>query len=257
MIHSSGFFLEGVWRSVPGEGKEVHILEEVTGHFPGGVITALVGPSGAGKSSLLRLLNRLDEPTRGRVFWQGRPLTGYPVRELRRQVGMLFQSPVLFPGTVQENLFYGPRVNHLNHFPSPEELLAKVGLGVEFARRDVGSLSGGQAQRVALARALANRPAALLLDEPTSALDPDARDEIEALIKQLQEREALTVVWITHDASQALRVAGVLAVMRQGRLVACGSRDDIINQKEGEMDPWVIHFLQEGRHDHNGCCRPG
>lgn len=255
LVYSDGFFLDQVWRTVLGDEEEINILENVSAHFPGGTITALVGPSGSGKSSLLRLLNRLDEPTRGRVFWQGKPLSEIPVRELRRQVGMLFQSPVLFPGTVQENLFYGPRINRSANFPSPEGLLARVGLGAEFVRREVSGLSGGQAQRVALARALANRPVALLLDEPTSALDPDARDEIEALIKHLQHEEALTVVWITHDAAQAMRVAQVLAVMRQGRLVACGPGDALISKNNQNTDPWVRQFLHEGRHIHHGCCR--
>ncbi|SHI36160.1 ABC transporter ATP-binding protein [Desulfofundulus thermosubterraneus] len=253
-IYADGFFLDRVWRTAAGdEGQLVTILEDVTAHFPGGAITALVGPSGSGKSSLLRLLNRLDEPSRGRLYWQGKPLERYPVRELRRQVGMLFQTPVLFPGTVEENLLYGPRVTRSAPRVEPAELLEQVGLDGEFLRREVSGLSGGQAQRVALARALANRPAALLLDEPTSALDPEARDEIELLITRLQRENALTVVWVTHDAAQALRVAQVLAVMQKGRLTACGPKEDLMR---GEVDPWVRQFFQEGRYPPQGCCRP-
>lgn len=251
-MQSEGFALDNVSR-VLNNGREVVILDGVTASFPGGVVTALVGPSGAGKSSLLRLLNRLDEPSAGTILWRGKQLAAYPVRELRRQVGMLFQTPVLFPGTVKENLLYGPKAGHLSELPDPAELLERVGLEKDFLQRAVDGLSGGQAQRVALARALANRPAALLLDEPTSALDHDARDEIEALIRELQQEEALTVVWITHDVAQARRVAGMLAVMREGRLLAGGPADQMLNET---VDPWVRTFLHDPGHPHAGCCRP-
>ena len=136
-----------------------------------GETLAIAGPSGSGKSSLLRLLNRLDEPTSGTVYLDGIDYRKIAPRELRRRVGMVTQRAYLFPGTVAENLRFGPRQRgeELNQ-SRIEELLAGVGLA-GYGSRDVANLSGGEAQRVSFARTLANSPEGLVLDEPTSALD--------------------------------------------------------------------------------------
>jgi len=178
----------------------------------------VVGPSGAGKSSFLRLLNRLDEPTTGTVYLEGTDYRRLAPRELRRRVGMVTQTPYLFPGTVADNLRFGPRQRGAD-LPDGAiaALLDQVGLA-DRAGSDVVDLSGGEAQRVALARALANAPTVLLMDEPTSALDEKAKREVEALILRVVARNALTCVIVSHDLAQAARIAGRVMAVRAGRL---------------------------------------
>ncbi len=193
-----------------------------------GEVVAITGPSGAGKSTLLRLLNRLDEPTSGTVYLDGTDYRTLPPRQLRRQVGMMMQTPHLFPGTVAENLAFGPRQH--GHRLSAEEIRALlVGVGLEgFEDRDVATLSGGEAQRVSLARTLANRPRVLLLDEPTSALDQDTVREVEGLLFDVVRDRALTCLIVTHNLEQARRVASQAVVMKDGRIVDRGPAEEVL-----------------------------
>jgi putative ABC transport system ATP-binding protein len=189
---------------------------------------AIFGPSGAGKSSLLRLLNRLDEPTEGTVFLEGIDYRKIPPRELRRRVGMVTQRAFLFPGTVGDNVSFGPRQR--GETPSAERiahLLIDVGLS-GYAGRDVANLSGGEAQRVALARALANEPSVLLLDEPTSALDENAKQAVESLILRVVRQSRLTCVIVTHDARQAGRFADRVLLMERGSVKQIGSTREVL-----------------------------
>src|SRR5579872_4181918 len=151
------------------------IVTDVSFDVNAGELLAIVGPSGAGKSSLLRLLNRLDEPTSGTVLLEDRDYRRIPTRDLRRRLGMVMQRPFVFPGTVADNLRFGP-AQHGRALSEEEieQLLRGVGL-VGYAGEHVSHLSGGEAQRVCFARALANHPAILLLDEPTSSLDEAAK----------------------------------------------------------------------------------
>ena len=205
---------EGLGREVAGKA----IVREASFVLRPGEVVAITGPSGAGKSSVLRLLNRLDEPTAGRVWLEGRDTGVLNVRELRRRVGMVMQQANLFPGTVAENVRYGPALRGvLMSDAEVEELLKTVGLG-GYAERDVAGLSGGEAQRVSLARTLANRPQVLLLDEPTSALDDAAKLVVEeALLAAMAQVEGACLI-VTHDAAQAARLAGRTLVMREGVL---------------------------------------
>jgi putative ABC transport system ATP-binding protein len=149
------------------EGK--CILDDINLEVAEGEVVAIVGASGSGKSSLLRLLNRLDEPTSGTVYFAGEDYRTLAPAELRQQMGMVMQAAFLFPGTVAENVRFGPaQRNELLSDEAVDGLLAQVGLD-GFSSRAIHNLSGGEAQRVSLARALANSPAVLLLDEPTSA----------------------------------------------------------------------------------------
>jgi putative ABC transport system ATP-binding protein len=153
--------------------------------------TAIVGPSGVGKSTLLRLLNRLADPSRGEIAYRGRPIAAYEPLALRREVSLVPQLPALLEGTVGSNLQYAADL--AGEPLDIEETLARAGLDPSFAERDVAKLSVGEQQRAMLARALAQRPAVLLLDEPTSALDHAARDAIEATLA-------------SHDPEQARRL---------------------------------------------------
>lgn len=195
------------------------LVDAVSVEVARGEVLAVVGPSGAGKSSFLRLLNRLDEPTAGTVYLDGEDYRAIPPRRLRQRVGMVMQAPYLFPGTVGENLCFGPD-QHGEHLGRDvvARLLDRVGLD-GFASRDVARLSGGEAQRVSVARTLANRPEVLLLDEPTSALDEAAKADVEALLADVVRDYDLTAVLVTHDPGQAERLADRILTMEAGRAV--------------------------------------
>jgi putative ABC transport system ATP-binding protein len=177
---------------------------------------------------LLRLLNRLDEPTSGTVFVEGVDYRRIEPRELRRKLGMVTQRPYLFPGTVADNLRFGPAQRDETLPPeSIEELLTQVGLR-NYAQRDVANLSGGEAQRVSVARTLANSPLALLLDEPTSALDEASKLEVESAIQKVIRDQGLTCVIVTHDVAQALRMASRALVLDTGRIVSAGPVGEVL-----------------------------
>lgn len=199
------------------------VLRGIDARFGAGRVTALVGPSGAGKTSLLRCLNRLEEPESGRVLLDGHDLRGLPPTELRKRVGMVFQTPTLFEGGVRANLRYGLE-------DVPEETLAwalrEAGLKEDFLARDSSALSVGQAQRVCIARCLVRKPEVLLMDEPTSALDKDAAARVESLIASLAEH-GLTIVLVTHNLSQAQRVAHAAALLVDGTVAASGTPSEI------------------------------
>ncbi|MCU1246923.1 MAG: YbbL transporter ATP-binding protein [Acidobacteria bacterium] len=202
------------------------LVDDATFEVTAGEMLAIVGPSGAGKTSLLRLLNRLDEPTGGTVFVNGSDYRGIPARELRREVGMVTQRPFLFPGTVADNLRFGPaqRGRTLTD-GTVDDLLARAGLE-GYAPRNVAKLSGGEQQRVSVARTLANEPLVLLLDEPTSALDDRSKLEIETLIQSIVRDQHLTCIIITHDTAQAARLADRLLVLEAGRVVRIGPLEE-------------------------------
>jgi putative ABC transport system ATP-binding protein len=192
-------------------------------------VLCVLGPSGSGKSSFLRLLNRLSEPTSGTAFLEGKDYREYAPRELRRRMGMVTQQAFLFPGTVADNVCFGPRQRgEILKDDLVEECLHSVGLG-GYGGRDVSTLSGGEAQRVSIARALANEPIVLLLDEPTSALDEQAKGGIEALIRQIVKARQLTCVMVTHDVAQARRMADGVALFAAGRVVSSGKVAEVLD----------------------------
>jgi putative ABC transport system ATP-binding protein len=192
-------------------GVERPRLDAVTLEVPEEGVTVLQGPSGSGKSTLLRLLNRLEAPDAGVVRYRGTDLAQRDVLAHRREVGMVFQAPVLFPGTVADNLAVASPVD------PPATLLERAGLPASFLDREAGTLSGGEAQRACLARALATRPRVLLMDEPTSALDPEATAVIERLTRELAAG-GIPVVLVSHDAAQAERVGDRIVRLSAGRL---------------------------------------
>ena len=204
------------------------IVNDISLDVNAGDLLGIVGPSGAGKSSLLRLLNRLDEPTSGTVLLEGKDYREIPTRELRRSVGMVMQRPFVFPGTVAENLRFGPRQQGRTLGDEEiEQLLRGVGLA-GYAAEDVSHLSGGEAQRVCFARALANQPKVLLLDEPTSALDEAAKFDVEAVIRKVSE-QGVTTVLVTHDLRQARRLVQRVAQLQTGKLLRIGNVSEVLN----------------------------
>jgi len=204
------------------------LVDDVTFDLWASEVLAIVGPSGSGKSSLLRLLNRLDEPSSGTVYLEGIDYRQIEPRTLRRKVGLVTQRPYLFPGTVGENLRFGPAQHgEVLSQESLDDLLVKVGLR-GYSVRNVANLSGGEAQRVAVARTLANSPLILLLDEPTSALDEASKFEIEALLLNIGLVQRLTCVIVTHDKAQAGRLAERALVLESGRVVRMGATSEVL-----------------------------
>jgi ABC-type methionine transport system ATPase subunit len=206
------------------------ILHDISLEIPAGSITAVIGPSGSGKSSLLRCLNRLWEPPPGSIFIDGRDITAMDVLLLRRRVGMLFQAPALFEGTVADNIAYGPGLQG-RRLASQEvaELLQMASLDAGLAEKPVDQLSGGQAQRVSLARTLANQPDVLLLDEPTSALDPAATRKIESTIRNLRDTLNLTVLWVSHAFEQVERTADRIVLLVDGLVAETGDAGHLLS----------------------------
>ena len=204
------------------------ILRDVTIDLPRTAVTALIGPSGAGKTSLLRLLNRLDDPTSGTVWFNGRPITEYPVGSLRRRVGFVFQRPTMFPGTVADNLRIAVALgNGSGGPPDPARVLEAVGLPPDIAGRRADGLSGGEQQRASIARALMTRPEVLLLDEPTSALDPEVAEHLLATVAHLSRERGLAVVMVTHRLAEARQFSTWTVMLEAGRVVEAGPTDRI------------------------------
>jgi putative ABC transport system ATP-binding protein len=205
------------------------ILSKLSFGIESGERVAVFGPSGAGKSTLIRLLNRLDEPTTGTVYLEGKDYRQIPPRRLRRRLGLVMQQPHLFPGSVADNLRFGPEA-HGETLPDDriEALLEGVDLA-GFAKRDVGSLSGGETQRVNLARTLANNPEVLLLDEPTSSLDETSRRDVEETIQSVLEAQQITCLLVTHDREQVQRMAGRVLRLKDGRLVMDGPVKEVLD----------------------------
>ncbi|RDC59014.1 Iron-chelate-transporting ATPase [Alteripontixanthobacter maritimus] len=197
-------------------------VDNVSLLVPHGQFAALVGASGSGKSTLLKMVNRLIEPSGGRVLLNGANVLDGPAAAIRRRIGYAFQSIGLFPHMdVARNIGIGPKLAGA----APDdariaELLELVELEPHHARRMPHELSGGQRQRVGLARALAAGPELLLLDEPFGALDPVTRDALGKRVRALHERLGLTTVLVTHDMAEALLLADRVLVMDSGRVVA-------------------------------------
>jgi putative ABC transport system ATP-binding protein len=206
------------------------ILKDLSFEVKPGEMLTVLGPSGAGKSSLLRCLNRLDPADSGEVFLNGTEVQSLDILDLRRRMGMVFQTPALIPDTVAVNVALGPSLRHETMSESEiQELLKQVGLPTEIMTRQVETLSVGEQQRVAFAQVLANKPDVLLLDEPTSALDPTAALTIENLIKDIHSRLHTATVLVTHDIPQAIRFNTNTIVIVCGSVLARGNIQDLVN----------------------------
>ena len=217
-------------RTLTRVDDDTTLVQDVTIEVQAEEVFVVFGPSGSGKTSLLRLLNRLDEPTSGTVLLDGTDYREIAPRTLRRRVGWVPQAPTLIDGTVAENVAWGPA---LRDEPVDEErleaLLNRLGLS-GFADRDADRLSGGEAQRVAIARTLFNDPDIVLLDEPASSLDAGAARRVEDLLRDVMADLSLTAVLVTHDADRARRLGHRGVRLLNGRLEAAGDLDSVLSE---------------------------
>lgn len=217
---------------------EIVLLHEISFRAGGGETTTIIGPSGSGKSTLIRLLNRLDELSAGRITLNGDDITAIDPLLLRRRVAMVLQKPFMFEGTVLANL-QRPFLYRKETPPGRESETVRRALGLArlstgLLERDARSLSGGEQQRVNLARALINHPEVLLLDEPTSALDRPTADHLAATLHDVCRAERLAVIMVTHDLRLAEHTADQLIYLEQGRIVEKGAAAELLRQPQTE-----------------------
>jgi UDP-glucose/iron transport system ATP-binding protein len=215
--------------------RGTEILKDISFALSSGDFLLILGPSGSGKSSLLRCLNRLETISAGTVCLEGQDARSIDTVDLRRNIGMVFQTPALLPGTVRENIAIGPNMHKVSLTEAVcESLVEKVGLDRGFLDRPAEALSIGEQQRVALAQTLANRPKVLMLDEPTSALDPTAVLTIERLIQSINRDLKTAVLWVTHDVAQAVRFNARTLILMDGEILAQGNIRELMASCENE-----------------------
>ncbi len=219
------------------ERAGIPVLRDLTLDLPRAAITGIVGPSGAGKTSLIRLLNRLDDPSAGEIAFLDQPLARYAVRALRRRVAFVFQAAAMFAGTVADNLRAAAALGGDPAGPSVPDIastLRAVGLAPEYALRDAAELSGGEQQRVCIGRALMTRPEVLLLDEPTSALDPETSQGLLSSIARLAEEKQLAVVMVTHRLDEARQFSTHCVMLEAGSVVETGATPQLFGGAKTE-----------------------
>ena len=222
-------------------GSNVQALNGVSMSIEEHMITALIGPSGCGKSTFLKTLNRMNDliagvRIEGNVRYKGQDIfdAAVDVNELRRNVGMVFQKPNPFPMSIYDNIAYGPRIHGVRSRFQLNEIVEKALRSAviwdevkDRLKKSALSLSGGQQQRLCIARALAVEPQVLLMDEPTSALDPISTAKIEELAVELKNR--YTIVIVTHNMQQAVRISDKTAFFMMGELVEYGNTEEIFS----------------------------
>jgi osmoprotectant transport system ATP-binding protein len=216
---------------------------------PSGQITVLVGPSGCGKTTSLRMINRMIEPTSGTIWLDDKDTSHLPAHELRRQIGYVIQHAGLFPHrTILDNVATVPYLlgwDRKKAKARAQELLERVGLPAHFASRYPAQLSGGQQQRVGVARALAADPPVMLMDEPFSAVDPVVRDQLQEEFLRLQGDLGKTIVFVTHDIDEAVKLGDQVAVLRVGgHLAQLATPSELLNRP---VDAFVAAFVGRDR----------
>ncbi|MBR5267846.1 MAG: phosphate ABC transporter ATP-binding protein [Lachnospiraceae bacterium] len=221
-------------------------LKNVNIEIPEKSITAFIGPSGCGKSTFLKTLNRMndlvpDVKISGDIRYEGTDIFSkeVDVNQLRKEIGMVFQKPNPFPMSIYDNVAYGPRTHGITNKVQLDEIVENALRGAAIwdevkdrLKKNALGMSGGQQQRLCIARALAVEPKILLMDEPTSALDPISTSRIEELVMELKEK--YTIVMVTHNMQQAVRVSDYTAFFLLGELVEFGKTDDIFSQPKDQ-----------------------
>ncbi|MBI2830141.1 MAG: ABC transporter ATP-binding protein [Chloroflexi bacterium] len=227
---------------------ETPAVEDLSFEVMWGEVCVLIGPSGCGKTTTLRMINRLIEPTSGKIFIDDRDISQIKPEQLRRTIGYAIQSVGLFPHlTVAKNIAVVPELLHWakdNINNRVGELLALVGLGPQYAAKYPSQLSGGEAQRVGVARALAADPPILLMDEPFGAVDPMTRERLQEQFVTIQQKLKKTVILVTHDLDEAIRLADRIAIMKSGKLVQYDAPETLLAHP---ADKFVHDFVGADR----------
>ena len=219
---------------------QTQALKNINLDIPEKSITALIGPSGCGKSTFLKSLNRMQDlvpgvKITGDLRYEGRDIFEADVNNLRKEIGMVFQKPNPFPMSIYDNIAYGPRTHGIKNKAQLDEIVEKALRGAAIwdevkdrLKKNALGMSGGQQQRLCIARALAVEPKVLLMDEPTSALDPISTSRIEDLAMELKEK--YTIVIVTHNMQQAVRISDQTAFFLLGDLVEYGNTEQMFSQ---------------------------
>ena len=226
-----------------------NIVDDLDFEIRKGELVVLVGESGCGKTTTMKMINRLIEPDSGDIYIDGKNIKSFNKNELRRNIGYVIQDIGLFPHlTVRKNVSVVPllcKKDKAEVDRSVEDLLRLVNLPPEeFAERYPGELSGGQQQRVGFARALANNPDIILMDEPFSALDPITREQLQNELLSLQEELHKTIVFVTHDIDEAIKLGDRIAVMSEGRIIQFDTPEEILKYP---VNPFVESFVGKDR----------
>ncbi|GAA2644845.1 ABC transporter ATP-binding protein [Paractinoplanes durhamensis] len=224
-------------------------VDHLSLELPTGKMTVFVGPSGCGKTTSLRMINRMIEPTAGRILIDGKDVAGQDEALLRRGIGYVIQHAGLFPHrTVLDNVATVPLLlgkNRKEARAAALDLLDRVGLAPEFASRYPAQLSGGQQQRVGVARALAADPPVMLMDEPFSAVDPVVREGLHREFLRLQKDLGKTIAMVTHDIDEAIKLGDVVVILRQGgKLAQVGTPQELLDHP---ADEFVAEFVGRDR----------
>ncbi|MET1179054.1 betaine/proline/choline family ABC transporter ATP-binding protein [Peribacillus simplex] len=213
-----------------------------------GEFICFIGPSGCGKTTTMKMINRLIEPSEGKILINGENILDKDPVELRRQIGYVIQQIGLFPHmTILENITLVPKLLKWNEQKKKEralELLQLVDMGPEYLERYPYELSGGQQQRIGVLRALASNPPLILMDEPFGALDPITRDALQEEFKNLQRTLDKTIVFVTHDMDEAIKLADRIVILRAGEIVQVGTPDEILRNPANEF---VEEFIGKDR----------
>lgn len=231
----------------PGpDGRDRTLLDRLSFEVGRGRISVIVGPSGGGKSSLVRLLNRLEDPQSGRILLNGVDIASLDPLLLRRRVGLVLQKPVMFAGSVLDNLQQSFRLRRDSCSEADANLLQNTlhlcGLSAELLQQQARTLSIGQQQRVNLARTLIGGPEVLVLDEPTSALDRPTGDRLAVTLQEICRSRGMTLLMVTHDLRLAERIADHLGYLESGRILEQGPASRLLQQPQS---PELQRFLAE------------
>ena len=233
-----------VSKSFTNQQETVAVLKEVSGKIEKGSIVTMIGPSGSGKSTILSLSNLLQTPDEGEIYIQGKEVQEWDIQELRRRVGIAFQSAPMLSGTALDNLTLPLQLQGVT-LENPMKYMEYVGLTEDLLSREAKELSGGQRQRLSLARTLVNEPVVLLLDEVTSALDPQSARDIEELILRINREQQTTILWVTHDLSQAERVSDQTWLIVDGRVVEAAPTKQFFAEPKEEQTKQFLDMKRE------------